>query len=137
LGILKSNLKHAGFAAPIQKQSLLLLFFIFFLPQQTGLQPPTHFRLNLKIYKLIVGPDPLLNGQLILIFPFCTRKIVPQYLSPNICHHKIGDIFLGTNHSNGAWLSRVPAIVWPLAKSNIFEIIGKLNMAFSGNTLVK
>jgi hypothetical protein len=32
---------------------------------------------------------------------------------------------------------RVPAIVWPLAKSNIFEIIGKMNPAFSGKTLVK
>ena len=38
-------------------------------------------------------------------------------------------IFLGANHSNGAWLG-------PLAKSNIFEIIGKMNPAFSGNTLV-
>jgi hypothetical protein len=36
LGIEKSNLKHAGFAAPIQKQSLLLLFFIFFFPRRAG-----------------------------------------------------------------------------------------------------
>jgi len=35
-GVEKSNLKHAGFAGPIQKQSLLLLFFIFFLPRRAG-----------------------------------------------------------------------------------------------------
>jgi len=35
-GIKKSNLKLAGFAGPIQKQSLLLLFFIFFLPRKAG-----------------------------------------------------------------------------------------------------
>jgi hypothetical protein len=36
LGIEKSNLKHSGFAAPILKQPLLLLFFIFFLPRKAG-----------------------------------------------------------------------------------------------------
>jgi len=34
LGIELSNLKYAGFAGPIQKQSVLLLFFIFFLLDQ-------------------------------------------------------------------------------------------------------
>ncbi len=33
-GIEISNLKYAGFAGPIQKQSFLLLFFIFFLLDQ-------------------------------------------------------------------------------------------------------
>jgi hypothetical protein len=34
LGTEISNLKYPGFAGPIQKQSLLLLFFIFFLLDQ-------------------------------------------------------------------------------------------------------
>ena len=31
---------------------------------------------------------------------------------------------------------RVPVIVWPLAKSNSFKIIQKMNFLFSGNALV-
>jgi hypothetical protein len=72
--------------------------FLFFLPQQNGI----------TTCKLIVGQNPLLNGRIFLILPFCTPKIIPSKngdkfgplkLSPNICHHKIGDIFLGTIHS--------------------------------------